>query len=83
MCLTLCEKRDKLQKYLNKFNIQTLVYYGTPLHLHGAAQQLGYKQGDFPKAESICKKVLALPHHQHLNEKQIQFVIKKINDFYD
>ena len=83
MCLTLCEKRDKLQKYLNKFNIQTLVYYGTPLHLHGAAEQLGYKQGDFPKAESICKKVLALPHHQHLNEKQIQFVIKKINDFYD
>ena len=82
MFLTLCEDRDGLQKYLLKNNIQSLVYYGTPLHLHGASMVFGYKKGDFPIAENICNKVLALPHHQYLNENQIKFVSKKINSFY-
>ena len=56
MFITLCEERDKLQKYLNKFNIQSLVYYKTPLHLHTATKFLGYKKGDFPNAESVHKK---------------------------
>ena len=34
MFITLCENRDKLKKYLEKFRIQSLVYYGTPLHKH-------------------------------------------------
>ena len=82
MFLTLCEKRDKLQKYLAKYKIQSLVYYGTPLHLHGAAKKLGYKKGDFPVAENISRKVLAFPHHQYLSENQIKFVCDKINSFY-
>ena len=82
MFLVLCDKRDKLQDYLKKYNIQSLVYYGTPLHLHGASKYLGYKRGDFPIAENICKKVLALPHHQYLEEKQIKYVCDKVNKFY-
>ena len=64
----LCKKRDKLQKYLNKFKIQSLVYYKTPLHLHKATKFLGYKKGDFPIAEKLAKQVLSLPHHQHLKK---------------
>lgn len=82
MFLTLCEKRDDLQKYLQKYNIQSLIYYGTPLHLHEASKKLGYKEGDYPEAEKYCKKVLALPHHQYLNKKTIEFVCSKIIDFY-
>jgi len=59
-----------------------MVYYETPLHLHGASKALGYKKGDFPLAENICNKVLALPHHQYLSEKHIKFVSSKINSFY-
>lgn len=82
MFITQCQKRDDLQKYLQKFNIQSLVYYGTPLHLQEASKKLGFKKGDYPKAEEYCKKVLALPHHQYLNKKQIEFVSSKIIDFY-
>jgi dTDP-4-amino-4,6-dideoxygalactose transaminase len=78
----LCKKRDKLQKYLNKFKIQSLVYYKTPLHLHKATKFLGYKKGDFPIAEKLAKQVLSLPHHQHLKKNEIKFVCKKINYFY-
>ena len=82
MFITLCEARDKLQKYLNKFKIQSLVYYNTPLHLHKATKFLGYKKGDFPNAERLCKKVLSFPHHQHLKKNEIKFVVNKINQFF-
>ena len=82
MFITLCEKRDELQNYLKKFNIQSLIYYNTPLHLHKATKFLGYKKGDFPVAEKLSKKVLSFPHHQHLKKSEIKFVSNKINNFY-
>ena len=48
-----------------------MIYYGTPLHLHKAANKFGYKKGDFPVAEKQSEMVLALPHHQHLTYEQI------------
>ena len=83
MFITLCEKRNELQKYLKKFNIQSLVYYKTPLHLHKATKFLGYKKGDFPLAEKLAKQVLSFPHHQHLERKEIEYICKKINTFYN
>ena len=82
MFIVLCEERDELQTFLTKNQIQSLVYYGTPLHLQPASSSLGYKEGDFPVAESMSKKVLALPHHQYLTKEQIKFVCSKINEFY-
>ena len=83
MFITLCEKRNDLQKYLKKFNIQSLIYYGTPLHLHKATKFLSYKKGSFPNAEKFSKKVLSFPYHQHLKKKEIEYVCKKINTFYN
>jgi dTDP-4-amino-4,6-dideoxygalactose transaminase len=82
MFLVLAERRDALKQHLAKDGIETLIYYGTALHLHEAAKKLGYKRGDFPVAEKQCDMVLALPHHQHLTEDQIAFVADKVNRFY-
>lgn len=82
MFLVLAERRDTLQAHLTEAGIQTLVYYGTPLHLHAAAKDLGYRKGDFPVAESQCERVLALPHHQQLSEDQVGYVAEQINHFY-
>jgi len=82
MFICKCQNRDNLQSYLNSKNIQSLVYYGKPLHMHKASKSLGYKLGDFPKAEDLCKNVLSLPHHQHLSEKEIKYVCENINKFY-
>ena len=82
MLLSQAEKRDSLQKYLSLNKIQSLVYYGTPLHLHKATKKLGYKKGSLPIAEKLAKNVLALPHHQNLSKKQILYVCDKINGFY-
>ena len=83
MFLVQAENRDKLQKYLSKNNIQSLIYYGTPLHLQPATKNLGYRKGSLPVSEKIAKKVLALPHHQYLTKRQILYVCDKINKFYN
>ena len=82
MFVTLCKDRDKLQKYLERFKIQSRIYYKTPLHLYKATKYLKYKKGDLPKAEEFSRNFLSLPYHQHLTERQIRYVCKKINDFY-
>jgi dTDP-4-amino-4,6-dideoxygalactose transaminase len=82
MFIIQAEDRDRLQAYLTEHGVQTLVYYGTPLHLHKASADMGYKPGDMPIAEAQCDKVLALPHMQYLSEDQISYVADLINKFY-
>ena len=50
MFVSIAEDRDGLQKYLSKNDVQSLVYYETPLHLQNASKKHGYKKGDFPNA---------------------------------
>lgn len=82
MFINRCRDRDKLQKFLSEKNIQSLVYYGTPLHKHFASKKLGLDTGDLQNSEKICKEVLALPHHQNLTENQINYVCDNILKFY-
>lgn len=82
MFITQAERRDQLKEYLLSHGIESLVYYGTPLHLHKAAESLGVKKGSLPVAEAQCEKVLALPHHQNLTDEQIIYVSEKVNAFY-
>jgi len=83
MFITQADDRDRLQKYLADHGVQTLVYYGTALHLHKASASLGYKRGDLPVAERQCDRVLALPHMQYLSEDQIGYTADLVNRFYD
>jgi dTDP-4-amino-4,6-dideoxygalactose transaminase len=82
MFITQCDDRDKLQAHLSEKGIQSLIYYGRCLHLHPAAEKLGYRHGDFPVAENQADRVLALPHHQYLSEDQIAYVADTVNAFY-
>ena len=75
-------QRDSLKKYLGDQNISTMIYYANPNHLQDAFSYLGLKEGDFPIAEDICKKVLALPISPALNFEQQDYVIEHINRFF-
>jgi dTDP-4-amino-4,6-dideoxygalactose transaminase len=82
MFITLAEDRDRLKAYLAERGIESLIYYGTALHLHKGSAKLGYKRGDFPVAEKQCDQVLALPHQQYLSDDQIAYVAETVNKFY-
>ena len=76
MFLTLCNRM--VTKYLAKYKIQSLVYYGTPLHLH-ELQKTKYRKEI--SSSWLSNKVLAFPHHQYLSERQM-ICFDKINNFY-
>lgn len=83
MFVSLAENRDKLNNYLKNNNIESLIYYGNPLHLHKSSKMaFNYKKGDLPISENICKKVISIPFHQNVTEKEIVHIAKLINKFY-
>lgn len=80
--MVMAQDRDMLLSYLAESGIEAKVHYPIPLHLQKAAAHLGYKEGDFPVTEAQCKSIITLPVHQHLSAEQIDYVIKKIEEFY-
>jgi dTDP-4-amino-4,6-dideoxygalactose transaminase len=75
------ENREGLQKYLGENGIGTGLHYPVPLHLQTAYDHLGYKEGDFPVAEMLSKKLLSLPMYPQLTHSQIEYVVENIKKF--
>ncbi len=75
-------RRDELAKYLIAKEVEAKIHYPIPLHLQKAAKSLGYKKGDFPVCEKQATEILTIPSHQFITEKQIQFIVGLIHDFY-
>ena len=76
------DKRDLLQKYLIKNNIDAKVHYPIPVHLQKAAKYLKYKKGDFPIAEKMANTSLSLPVHEFIDERHLKHMVNSINNFY-
>jgi dTDP-4-amino-4,6-dideoxygalactose transaminase len=70
-------ERDKLQQYLDKNEIQTLIHYPIPPH-----KQLAYKEWNnlhLPITEQIHNEVLSLPISPVMNDAEITKVVEVIN----
>jgi len=78
----LVPKRDELASYLKEKGIGTSIYYPRPLHLQKCFAYLGYKEGDFPVAERVCKEILALPMYPELRDDEVDYVCDAITAFY-
>lgn len=76
-----CSHRDQLERYLNDADIMTNKHYPIPMHLQECYKDLGFKNGDFPVAEEISATELSLPMYYGMTEEEIQYVIKKVNEF--
>lgn len=75
------EERDRLQAYLRRKGIPTMVYYPIPMHRQKAfAGETLYQK--CPVAERLCRRVLSLPMHPYLEKREIEAVIKEIRDFF-
>jgi len=60
------DNRDEVMAEYKKKGIPTVIYYGTCMHQQTAFVALGYREGDFPVAERLAKKVFSLPMHPYL-----------------
>lgn len=76
------EDRNGLYDYLRNHNIITQVHY-IPCHLMPYYQDLGWKEGDLPKAEKYYKRCLTLPIYPTLRSEEQMFVIEKVSEFFE
>jgi UDP-4-amino-4,6-dideoxy-N-acetyl-beta-L-altrosamine transaminase len=75
------ERRLELYNFLKSKNIFAQVHY-IPTHLMPYYRNQGWKVGDMPKAENYYRGCLSLPMYPSLSNKEQDFVISQILDFY-
>lgn len=74
------KKRDRIIMEMAKRGIQCGNYFQT-IHLQPFyKKEFGYKEGDFPVAENISKRTLALPFFNNLKEEEIEVVVKNLKE---
>lgn len=76
------DDRLGLYNYLRTKNINTQVHY-IPCHLMPYYRDLGWSENDLPIAENYYKQCLSLPVFPGLSVKSQQFIINKIDEFYE
>lgn len=74
--------RDELLVFLQNHGVEARVHYPIPLHLQKAAQNMGYRRGDFPVCERQASEIITLPAHAYITADQIEYLLQMIRDFY-
>ena len=77
----LTDRREPLQIALKNEGIPTAIYYPKPLHRQTAFSRLGYQAGDFPVSEDVAARVLSLPMHPYLEDRDINRICGCISAF--
>lgn len=74
----LSEKRNELLEYLNYHDIPTIIHYPIPIELTGA-----FFNSDLKNIQTlnISESILSIPLHPFMNQKEIDYIIEKLNNF--
>lgn len=73
------KNRDHLQQYLLENGIQAMIHYPIPPHKQKAFSN--WNDLSFPITERIHQEVLSLPISPVLTEKEVSYIIEKINSW--
>jgi dTDP-4-amino-4,6-dideoxygalactose transaminase len=67
-------ERDRVRHILDEVGIETGIHYPLPVHLQKAYTYLGYRRGDLPVTETLCRRCLSLPIYPELSQAKIASV---------
>jgi perosamine synthetase len=73
--------RDEFMGYLKKKGIGCAIHYPLPIHKQPLYQRLGYtdENAKCPVATALSDKILSLPVHPALTEKDLMYITETIN----
>jgi len=75
---TIDQRNTILTKMIQR-GVQVSNYF-PPVHLQPfMVERFGYKPGDFPLTDAVCKSTIALPFHNHLTGDDIDFVCNQLS----
>lgn len=74
--------REEFCQYLRKKGIDCAIHYPLPIHKQPLYKKLGYsdKKVKCHVATEIARKVLSLPVHPGLKKKELEYMVKTINE---
>lgn len=73
--------RDQLVTAFQEQGIGVGIHYPVPIHLQPAFAGLGYRKGDFPKAERLASRTISLPMFPGIHAVEVKRVVKVIETF--
>ena len=77
------KNRNKLAKYLSQKNIQTVIHYPTPGHMHKVVKNYKNKSvNKLENSEKLCREIISLPMHCNLKKYEIDIISKNLENFY-
>jgi len=76
-------QRDALKAFLQERGVPSMVYYPIPVHLQQTYLQYGYREGDFPVSEQLCKDVISLPIHTEMQDETQAYIIEQVKAFFN
>jgi dTDP-4-amino-4,6-dideoxygalactose transaminase len=76
------KQRTELIEYLKKKRIEVKIHYPLPIHKLKSSKNYFYKV-KLKNTEKLSKEILSLPINQYLKLKEILWVCKQINNFYE
>ncbi len=70
-------RRAEIMAKLHAAGIGTGVHY-PPIHLFAVYRRLGWKEGDLPIAERVCRNILTLPLFPAMTRAEVQRVVEQL-----
>jgi dTDP-4-amino-4,6-dideoxygalactose transaminase len=77
------ENREKLIDYLKRKKISTAIHYPIPIHMQKAYKRINNFKVYLPKTMAQSKRILSLPINDYLSKREIIYISKNINKFYN
>lgn len=75
------EQRDELREHLHANGISSGIHYPIPVHLQRGFSNLGFKEGDLPQTERVCREVLSLPVYPELTSETVIEIADSVRQF--
>ncbi len=75
------KNRNNLYNYCIKKGIESKIHYPIPIYKQKALKKISGNQ-KYPNTDFQSKNLISFPCDQHLTKKQLNYIIKTVNDFY-